>query len=420
MMLPRLVRECGFIFVSAAMLGCGSPSAPPSASSEGGTPAVATPAPSPGLARPVDAQAIAERVVSQSAGIKSGDIVRITGGPRDLELLESMAVHVRKVGGHPFVTLNTDRMAKRMYTDVPAAQDSEVPAAEMRLAQMVTAVIAVDSNESEDVLADIDPKRVAATSTAGLPVNALLLKNNVKFVEVGNAFYPTPWRAQRYGMSLDELRTMFWDGVNVDYKALQQRGTDVAAVLAAGNEVHITSPSGTDLRVRRQGRSIYVSSGTISSEDIQKGGANVRAYLPAGEVATTVVPGTASGKVVVPVQYFRGQEIQNLVLTFSGGNLTSMAGSGPGFDRFKASYDAASGGKEILGFIDFGINPNIRLGSSSRLATWVPAGTVTIGTGDNTWAGGDNNAAGGVTSFLSGCTVTLDGKVIVENGQLKI
>jgi leucyl aminopeptidase (aminopeptidase T) len=221
-------------------------------------------------------------------------------------------------------------------------------------------------------------------------------------------------------MTPEELQSTFWNGVNVDYNALQQKGTDVAAVVAGGREFHITSPSGTDLRVQRAGQSVFVSDGIISAEDVKKGGPNVAVYLPAGEVATTVVAGSATGKVVVPLQYFQGQEVQNLALTFEAGKLTSMTGSGPGFERLKAAYDASGPGKDVLGFVDLGINPNVRLGAESKLTTWVPAGTVTIGTGNNTWAGGDNNAAGGVTAFLSGCTVTLDGKTIVENGQLKL
>jgi leucyl aminopeptidase (aminopeptidase T) len=310
-------------------------------------------------------------------------------------------------------------MEKRMYTDVPAERDAEVPAAEMRLGGAIDALIAVDITEEESTFADVDPKRLAARANASLPLNEQLLKRNVKLIEIGNGLYPTSWRATRFGMSDDELRSTFWNGVNVDYNSLQQKGRDVAAAVAAGKEFQITSPSGTDLRVQRQG-SVYVSDGIISADDVKKGGANVAVYLPAGEVATTVVAGTANGKVVVPLQYFQGQEVQNLVLTFTKGMLTSMTGSGPGFERMKAAYDASGAGKDRFGFVDLGINPNVRLGAQSKIATWVPAGTVTVGTGNNTWAGGDNNSAGGVTAFLSGCTVTLDGKTIVENGQLKL
>jgi len=44
---------------------------------------------------------------------------------------------------------------------------------------------------------------------------------------------------------------------------------------------------------------------------------------------------------------------------------------------------------------------------------------VTVGLGNNQWAGGENSAAFGLSSFLPGSTLKLDGKAIVENGTLK-
>jgi hypothetical protein len=98
-----------------------------------------------------------------------------------------------------------------------------------------------------------------------------------------------------------------------------------------------------------------------------------------------------------------------------------MTGSGPGYAGFKAQYDAVDDPrKDLLGYIDLGINPNVKLPSASVVGTWVPAGTVTIGTGGNTWAGGDNSVSYGSTVFLPGSTVTLDDKPIVDNGVLKL
>jgi hypothetical protein len=97
-----------------------------------------------------------------------------------------------------------------------------------------------------------------------------------------------------------------------------------------------------------------------------------------------------------------------------------MTGGGPGFEPYKAAYEATGAGKELFGYIDFGINPNIRLAPGSKLGNWVAAGMVTVGTGNDVWAGGDNNVAGGINAFLPGCTVTLDGRTVIENGQLKI
>ena len=154
---------------------------------------------------------------------------------------------------------------------------------------------------------------------------------------------------------------------------------------------------------------------------LKAGGANNAVYLPAGEVYTTPVAGTANGKLVNSKAFYRGKPIDNLTMEFKDGKMTSMTGSGPGFADMKAEYDAVDDArKDEFSFVDFGINPNIQLPATSAVGTWVPAVTVTVGTGGNTWAGGNNSVPYGQIVSLPGATVTLDGKAIVEGGALKL
>jgi leucyl aminopeptidase (aminopeptidase T) len=358
--------------------------------------------------------------VRQSAGVKEGELVHIAGGSQDQELLENIAVHVRKLGAYPAVALSSDRMAKRLFFDVPERFDTQADVIGQKLAETFNVFISVNSNLEEGVFAGADPKRQAARSKAGLPVLETLLKRKVRLVEVGNGLYPTDWRAGQFGMTNDQLTRMFWEGVNVDYAGLTARAEQVTGVLAGGSEIRISDSNGTDLRVQVKGRPVHASDGVISPADAATGGAGSNVYLPAGEVYTTPVPGTAEGKVVRPREYFQGKEVQNLTLTFVGGRLTAMTGSGPGFEPMKALYDAAGEGKELFAAIDLGINPNIKLPADSAVGTWVPAGTITVGIGNNVWAGGSNKSSYGYFVSLPGTTVTLDGKPIIENGQLKI
>jgi hypothetical protein len=97
-----------------------------------------------------------------------------------------------------------------------------------------------------------------------------------------------------------------------------------------------------------------------------------------------------------------------------------MTGSGPGFADLSAAYDAGGVGKELFAFIDFGINPNLRIWPASKLGNWIQSGMVTVGIGNNAWAGGDNKVSYGLTNYLPGSTVTVDGKTVVENGVLKL
>jgi aminopeptidase len=368
---------------------------------------------------PTDLEQLAGRLVTQSAGIKAGELVLVSGGAQDQELLENIAVHVRRLGAFPLVTLNSDRLSKRLLFDVPETYDAQDDALGAKLAESFDAVIAVDYSLDETVMAGADPKRLAARAKMNQPVIDAFMKRKVRQIEVGNGLYPTEWRAKRFGMTGDELAKTFWEGVNVDYADLSARADQVKTAIAGGREIRLKDANGSDLRVRIEGRPVFASDGIITAEEAKQGGAAVNVYLPAGEVYVTPVDGTAEGKIVRPKEYFEGKEIQNLTLTFAGGKLTSMTGSGPGFEPLKALYDAASPGKEMFSVVDLGINPKVQLPADAAVGTWVPAGTITVGMGNNLWAGGTNKTPYAYYVSLPGTTVMLDDKVIIENGRLK-
>ena len=412
-------RSLLFVFcaiVGVALLACQPVSTPPTANEN-------KPAASPETkitAGAPDAEAVANRIVTQVAGVKEGDIVFIFGGVRDFELLENLATDSRKLGAFSLLSVGSDRMAKKYYEEVPEKYDTQNPDLGLKLATLPTVAISVDSNESQDVLAGVSPTRIANVGKAQQPVGELYQKRNVRQVEVGNGLYPTDWRAKQFGITQDALAKTFWEAVNTDYAGVQGTGEKVKAAVSAGKELHITSPEGTDLKVKIEGRPWFVSDGIISAEDVQKGGPGVSVYLPAGEVYTTPVAGTAEGKIVRAQSFFRGKELNNIAIIIVGGKVTSITGSGPGFEEWKKAYDAVTdAGKDMVSFIDFGINPNLKIWPASKIGNWVQAGMVTIGTGNNLWAGGDNKAGFDVGDHLPGCTVTLDGKTIIEKGEWK-
>ncbi|HSK71012.1 MAG TPA: aminopeptidase [Pyrinomonadaceae bacterium] len=362
-------------------------------------------------------QELARRIVTQSAGVKEGEIVLVSGGIRDMQLLEDIVIEVEKVGGQPLLSIGSERMAKRYYDEVPAKYDSSERKLGMALARTANVTINVENTETEGLLANVPRERLAANAKAGQPVGAEYRKNRVRSVNVGNELYPTEWRAKRFDMPLGDFSKMFWEGVNIDYTNLQATGEKARTALT-GKEVEITHPNGTNLKMNIENRPVYISDGIISEDDVQKG--NLAVYLPAGEAAVTPAPNSGDGKFVIEKQYFEGKEVNNLTLTFAGGKLTEMTGEGPGFEAMKADYDAYPEGKELLGFFDIGLNENMKFPANTKTGNWVSAGMVTVGTGNNTWANGTNNVSGGVFGHLSGATVKIDGRTIVENGVLKL
>ena len=75
------------------------------------------------------------------ARVHDGELVQLAGCPADIELLEDLAVAVRQQGSDPLITLGSDRLARRLYDDVPARLDAHPDAFGLKLAGIVDARI---------------------------------------------------------------------------------------------------------------------------------------------------------------------------------------------------------------------------------------------------------------------------------------
>lgn len=362
---------------------------------------------------------LADKLVNQCTNIQENDIVLLTGGIKNVELLEDLAINVRKVGAFPIVTLGSDRMNKLYFDEVPAKYDSQKPEHDMQMAKIINASIYISYNENSSLFSDIPPERFAAISTAYIPVNELYLNRNIKQVSLGNGLYPTIDLAKRFDVPIEKLSKIFWDGVNVNYLELQNIGKSYQSKLAKGKEILITNPNGTNFRVKIKDRPVLLSDGVICEKDLEKGGASCQVWLPAGEVFLAPIPGTAEGKIVVDRQFYIGNEITNLVLVFEKGKLISMDADSD-IKTLKDIYEISNEGKEDFAFIDIGINPNVILVPNSRMVAWMASGMITVGIGGNTWAGGQNQSNFNLTNFIPGSTLKIDDEILVENGELKL
>jgi aminopeptidase len=365
-----------------------------------------------------DYRSVAEKVVAQSAGVKEGDIVLVVGSDEDLALLEDIAIEVRKRGGSPLVTVGTNQFDRRLYDEVPAKYDGHTQEAMMKLAGIVDVMIGTEAGEAR-VLNGVPPERIAARRKAEASVSDLMRKRGVRTVFLGNGLYPSAEQAEQFGISRDELADLMYSGIDADYAAIQTTGEQVRKVLAAGKEIRMTHPNGTDLRVRIDGRAMTVNDGVISAQEQKPGAAATSVWLPPGDVYLIPVPGTAVGTLVSDQEFVRGQRVEGLRLDFKNGKVTSMVAKS-GIDPLKASYDAAGSGKDELSVIDIGINPSLKLPDDNPIHAWSKAGRVTIVVGDNGWAGGTNRVNFNISPSSPGATLTVDGKVLIQGGKLLV
>ncbi len=363
-------------------------------------------------------QDIARKLVMENARVREGEFVLINGGARDLELLEDLAIETRRTGAWPMVTLNSDRMTRLMYDDVPAEFDTQRPELAVRLVGLFPVNINIDFVENSASLKGVPPERIAARATALQPVGDLAREFNVRTINLGNGFYPTKQQAELFGISQKQLEAIFWAGVNVDHETLRQTGLVIKRFFDEGRTLRITKPNGTDLTVQLAGTGALISDGVVSAEDERLGGAATTVWLPAGEVFVAPMPNTAEGVIVADHFFFQGEAVEELRLEFAKGRLESMTAA-KGVEAVQAYYDVSGEGRDLFSVVDIGINPNMEIVPGSRMVGWVPAGMVTIGVGNNAWAGGANNVGFSIYPFLPGTTVEVDGVVIVRGGVLQ-
>ncbi len=359
---------------------------------------------------------LADRIVGKTANVKEGEIVEVAGGPADMVFLEELAVAVRKRGAFPILTVWSESAAKKELAGVDEKYDGKTDAGALALAKVVNVIIALPAVRDESIYEKLTPARRTARTKANQIIGETLRKRNVRQIELSNGMAPSPSRAKALGLSEAELTTVFWAGLGADYSAVETTAKTMQDKLAKGGELHITMANGTDFKVKIKGRKVLVSDGVISDADAKAGGPGVQAWLPAGEVYMTVVPGTAEGKIVDDRMVSMDKEILGVTAEFKAGKLTTITAKS-GWDAVKPFYDAAGAMKNEVGIVDFGINPAVKAGG--KFENFVSAGMVTIVTGNNLWAGGTNKEPFSLAFQFGGSTVTLDGKPFIDVGSIK-
>jgi aminopeptidase len=365
----------------------------------------------------IDTRGVARNLV-HAGMVKQCDKVLINGSVRDAPLLEDIAVEVMKAGGHPLITLSSDRLMQRSFFEVPARFDDVTSPVGRLLVDEFDVRINLDVGENEAVLAGVPMSRRAARAKAAQPINDAFFKRHVRSVNLGNGLYPTVTLARRLGVTQPNLVNAFWRASAVSPTTLRTRANTLRQAFANGQIVTLTAPNGTNISFRVDADRALISDGALTEELVRQGSAAASTWLPAGELMLPATNGSANGKIVFDRFLWDGRLVRALTLVFDRGILTSMTAAND-MSGLKAAYDAAGGAKDRFGYIDIGVNPETRLPVGSGRIVWTAPGSVVIGFGDNRGFGGSNTSDFGFAAQLSGATVTVDGKPVIANGRLR-
>jgi len=210
--------------------------------------------------------------------------------------------------------------------------------------------------------------------------------------------------------------------LDTDYKALGDVQRRFAAALAQ-DEVHITSPAGTDLRFRAGARPVNLQDGDASKARAAKGVVLIdhEIELPAGAVRVAPLEESVEGVIAFPPSQWDGRPVDGLKLRFARGRVADVTAS-HGKEAVDAEMRKAGDAGRAFREFALGFNPLLVV---PDVSPWIPyygygAGVVRLSLGDNSELGGAVGGGYVRWNFFTDLTVTVGSHTWVKDGKLII
>ena len=208
------------------------------------------------------------------------------------------------------------------------------------------------------------------------------------------------------GITEDMMST---GAMTADYERVAALTEAVARALEGGQEVHITTPSGTDLRMSIEGRGVLRDTGLYHKP-------GDFGNLPAGEACLAPVEGTTEG--VLVIDRMGSTVVQPLKVKVENGRAVDF--EGPDAQKLLDRLRSADENAFNIAELGIGTNPKARF-RGVVLEDEKILGTVHIAFGDNrSFPGGRVASSIHVDGILFKPTLVVDGRKIMEDGRLLI
>ncbi|MFO8109036.1 MAG: aminopeptidase [Thermoplasmata archaeon] len=359
----------------------------------------------------VDLEEVAEKVVNKCMLVKEGEVILVNGGIHNFELVEDLAVNVRKLGAFPVVMAKTDRLEQRTVDEVDIEYLKRTPEYYLRWLEDIDGIISIDSSKDPRKMAALPEVKVGAARSGKRPINNKFQEEKIRWTGIG---YPTKEKADMYGIDYEEFWNMFWRAVDTDYDLLRENGEKLAEKLNSGNKVHITSDNGTDLKFSIKDRHILVDDGIVSPEDVARG--DIGNNLPCGEVFCAPVESSANGEAYFDLAFYRGNKIKGIHAVFKNGKLVE-ASAEENEEVFNEVIENSQGDKDIIGEFGIGINPEVTKAIGYTITDEKIIGSIHIAIGENRMFGGKNESTLHWDLVMLDPSFEVDGVQVMQKGE---
>jgi aminopeptidase len=214
------------------------------------------------------------------------------------------------------------------------------------------------------------------------------------------------------------LPSMFYpDGsLSVDYIKMSKLTIKLTRSLSDSEEARICSEKGTNLEFNLKNRKAKADTGVLR----EKGSIG---NLPAGETFIAPLESTATGKAIIPKEWFPGLK-RDLQIIVKKGRIIDLKGNSETVNKLNEilclnDSDSSLASRRIIAELGIGTNPKAKL-SNNILEAEKIKGTVHFAIGDNSHFGGKNKSDFHQDFIIPKATLILDNKKIIHNGKILI
>ncbi|MEE9211905.1 MAG: aminopeptidase [Phycisphaeraceae bacterium] len=357
-------------------------------------------------------------IVAYSTGVKRGQLVRITGDPVALPLLEAIYEAALRLGAHPYLKCAPGSLQDLFFEHADDEQLKYVSPLARHEVETIDVSIGLWAETNTKALSRVDPHRQSLASAARKPIfktfMARAARGELKWC---GTLYPTPAAAQDAEMSLRQFEDFVFgagyldkDDPVAEWRRIEAQQQKLVDYLSGKKQIHFQTVNGTDLVVNVEGMKWINCCGHEN--------------FPDGEVFTGPNLKANNGGVNGVVRYsfpavHGGREVHDIELTFEKGRVTSAKAS-KGEDFLLKMLDQDQGARR-LGEVAIGTNYHITQYTKSTLFDEKIGGTFHTAVGAGYPETGNTNESGlhwdMVCDLRTGGTISVDGELISKDGR---
>jgi len=290
-----------------------------------------------------------------------------------------------------------------IIVDAPKKEIGEVLFAEASLMGAETLLTEILPRENHGV----EPPKAVAEA---MKYTDVIIIPTSKSLSHTNARREANDRGARIATMPDITVDMMVRTLSAGYSEIANRCIYYADLLSKAEQVHLTTPAGTDLSFSVKGRAGHADTGLVHSPgDFSN--------LPAGEAFCAPVEGTANGKLVVDgTMAGIGRITSPIEMEVEEGFVTSITG-GPQAEELESIITKYGRDARNIAELGIGLNDLARI-IGYPLEDEKVLGTVHVAIGDNSTFGGTVSVPSHLDGILLKPTLRLDGRVVIDNGNL--